>query len=134
MPLEKAPRLTENIMVRRSYERKPLISRAGWRNGLAALCLAVVAGRSAWAAEPRGATQFHKEIQPILSTYCYDCHADGANKGGLALDQFKSDQDLLENRELWWNVMKFLRAGIMPPAKKSRPTEAERKLLEGWIK
>ena len=53
------------------------------------------------AAEVPGASQFRKDIQPILTEFCFDCHADGANKGGLALDEFKSDQALLENQELW---------------------------------
>ena len=35
-----------------------------------------------------------KNIQPILTEYCYDCHADGANKGKVAFDEFKSHDEL----------------------------------------
>ena len=38
------------------------------------------------------------------------------------------------DRELWWAVLKNVRAGIMPPAGKPRPSDAERRLLEDWIK
>ncbi|MEO6182805.1 MAG: DUF1592 domain-containing protein [Verrucomicrobiota bacterium] len=78
--------------------------------------------------------QYRDSVQPVLTKFCYDCHADGANKGGVAFDEFKSDNALLENRELWWTVLKYLRAGIMPPEKKPRPTNEEKQTVETWIK
>ncbi len=89
---------------------------------------------SARAAERPGAAQFQREVQPILAQYCSDCHADGAKKGGVAFDEFKSDPALLENRDFWWNVLKYLRAGLMPPAKKPRPTAEEKQRVADWIK
>ena len=89
--------------------------------------------RPSLAAESLAAKQYRDSVQPVLTKFCYDCHADGANKGGVAFDEFKSDA-LLENRELWWTVMKYLRAGIMPPEKKPRPTNEEKQLVETWIK
>src|SRR6185369_999687 len=66
--------------------------------------------------------------------YCFDCHADGANKGNVAFDEFKSDQAVLENRDLWSRALKNLRAGIMPPAKKPQPSSAEKEQIALWIK
>jgi Protein of unknown function (DUF1588)/Protein of unknown function (DUF1592)/Protein of unknown function (DUF1585)/Protein of unknown function (DUF1587)/Protein of unknown function (DUF1595)/Planctomycete cytochrome C len=88
----------------------------------------------ATAADTAVARQFRREIEPVLGQYCFDCHADGANKGGVALDQFQSGTGLLEKRELWWDVLKYLRAGLMPPAGKPRPTETEKLRLANWIK
>src|SRR5580692_7982062 len=79
------------------------------------------------AAESPGAAHFRERVQPILSEYCFDCHADGANKGGIAFDQFKSDNDLLDNHALWLAVLKNLRSGIMPPQKKARPSPEEQR-------
>src|ERR1043166_163206 len=59
-----------------------------------------------------GATAFRKQVQPILQEYCFDCHGDGANKGGVAFDEFKSDEAVLENHELWLKALKNLRAGL----------------------
>lgn len=81
-----------------------------------------------------GAAEYHKVIQPMLQQYCYDCHGDGEKKGGVAFDEFASDQAILTNRDLWWNALQYLRAGIMPPPKKERPTLAERQRIAGWIK
>ena len=89
---------------------------------------------SAGAADSRASADFRKDIQPLLKEYCYDCHGDGANKGGVAFDEFKSDQALLENHDLWWNVLKYTRAGIMPPDKKPRPTSEQQARLANWIK
>ena len=80
------------------------------------------------------AKQFHDKIQPLLTQYCYDCHADGMNKGNVAFDEFKTDQAVLDDRELWLHVLKNLRAGLMPPAKKAQPTKAEKERIEQWIK
>ena len=41
---------------------------------------------------------------------------------------------MLGNRELWWSVLKNVRAGIMPPAGKPRPSDKELGLLADWIK
>lgn len=86
------------------------------------------------AAEPEGAAQFHKTIEPILTQFCFDCHGSGSNRGGVAFDQFQSDKALLENRDLWWRAMKMLRAGIMPPKNKSRPSSEQVEQVAQWIK
>ena len=78
--------------------------------------------------------EFRTSIQPILTQYCFDCHADGVNKGQVALDQFKSDADITKNPELWWKVLKNVRSGLMPPQKKARPDDREKQRLFTWIK
>src|SRR5881628_3995520 len=79
-----------------------------------------------------GFARFESNILPILKEYCFDCHGDGMNKGKVAFDEFKTDEELLGKRELWWNVLKNLRAGIMPPERKPRPSADERRRLETW--
>jgi mono/diheme cytochrome c family protein len=85
-------------------------------------------------ADAAGLDRFHKEVQPLLGNYCFDCHADGAKKGGIDFDQMKSADALLRNRELWWKVLKNVRAGIMPPAKRDQLSAQEKQRLERWIK
>jgi hypothetical protein len=80
------------------------------------------------------AANFRKDIQPLLTRYCADCHADGEHKGGVAFDELKTDEQLLGKRDLWLSALKNTRAGLMPPAKKARPTAEEQQKLENWIK
>ena len=86
------------------------------------------------ATEIPGAAQFRKEIQPLLKEFCFDCHGDGANKGGVSFDSFKSDGAVLENHQLWWKALKNLRAGLMPPPQKPQPGTEHKQRLERWIK
>src|SRR5579863_6313164 len=102
--------------------------------GTAAACLFALLIGPRLGAETPGALRYREAVQPILVRYCYDCHGDGMNKGGLALDQFNSDGALLTGRDFWWSVLKNLRAGLMPPEKEPHPAPAEQKCVEDWIK
>src|SRR5881397_4144926 len=91
------------------------------KSAAASCLLAVALGSSAASTDQDASARFRKEVQPLLVEYCYDCHGEGMSKGNLAFDSFKSDQELLARRDLWWAVLKNVRAGLMPPAKKPRP-------------
>lgn len=52
----------------------------------------------------------------------------------MDLDGFAVNHVRLRDRDLWWDVLKNVRAGIMPPTGKPRPTDQELRLLETWIK
>lgn len=55
-------------------------------------------------------------------------------KGKVAFDQIGSKADLPAHRELFFTALKNVRAGIMPPEKKPRPTAEEQQALADWIK
>ncbi len=78
--------------------------------------------------------RFEESIQPILIDYCYHCHGNGAKKGNVTLDNFTSADALVANPKHWWSVLRNVRAGIMPPAGKPRPSQQEVALLADWIK
>jgi hypothetical protein len=100
----------------------------------ASFLVIAIGGGPAMASNPQAVESYRKDIQPILAKYCFDCHADGAKKGNVAFDTFKSDDELVGKHELWHAVLKNTRASIMPPAKKPRPTPEEQQVLERWIK
>jgi hypothetical protein len=102
--------------------------RAGWAVVLYACVV------SLGASELSGATRYRKGVEPLITEYCGDCHLDGAKKGNVAFDGFKTDADILENRDLWLRALKNVRAGLMPPEKKAKPSAAEIEKLTSWIK
>ena len=108
---------------------------AKWRTlwPLAALTAAGVAGA---AENSAAAANYHKNVVPLLEKYCYDCHGNGIGKGRVTLDEFKSDAEVLAQRDLWLAALKNVRAGLMPPLEEdvARPTEAEINTLTHWIK
>ena len=103
------------------------------RVGRVALAAALVAGSSVAAGGVGDAVEgFSKAVQPVLAKRCYDCHGDGDKKGGVALDE--SPAAMVANHELWAKVLKNVRAGLMPPAKKGKLPEDEKRRLEQWVK
>ena len=80
------------------------------------------------------AARFHDQVESVLADHCASCHGNGIKKGGVSLDEFESDEALLARRDLWNNVLKNVRAGLMPPPDKPRPSADELQALETWIK
>ena len=86
----------------------------------------------AGAAEP-SLEVFRREAQPILEKYCFDCHGNGISKGGLTLDKFDTGAALRDHK-VWFQALKNVRSGVMPPADEAQPTPAETEKLMAWIK
>ena len=126
-------------MTRPSHDRrpssKPIAPRRipAWRGLI--LGLALLASPSAFAAEGESAVErFRDQVEPILADHCYGCHGNGLKKGNVTLDDFPTDEAILGRKELWNNVLRNVRAGLMPPAGKPRPSADEMRTLEEWIK
>jgi cytochrome c553 len=95
----------------------------------------LIAATPALAAEGESAAaRFRDQVEPILAERCYGCHGNGMKKGNVTLDDFPTDDSILARKELWNSVLKNLRAGLMPPAGKPKPSADELRTLETWIK
>ncbi len=106
----------------------------GPRAAIAVLIALCAVGPQIAAAADWVEQKFDRQIRPILEDYCYNCHGNGVKKGGVNLDGLTTDQARLRDHDLWWRVLKNVRAGIMPPAGKPRPADQEQRRLEDWIK
>ncbi|MDA7527177.1 DUF1592 domain-containing protein [Akkermansiaceae bacterium] len=73
------------------------------------------------------------EAEELLENYCYSCHDEWEQKGGLQLDEL--GQMPLESRlDVLNKVQEQLYLGQMPPKKKKKqPTEAERSKMLSWV-
>jgi hypothetical protein len=76
---------------------------------------------------------YKSEIEPLLVTYCFDCHGDGSRKGDFRMDTFKDLGAHLNDKEHWMPVWHNLRSQIMPPSDEDQPSVAEKKKLMSWI-
>src|SRR5471030_1301954 len=101
-----------------------------------ALLVAFVAGQpvfgGAFGAHPKSLT-LEKDLRPIFQQYCYDCHGNGEQEGGLALDSYKTADDVLHDRKEWELLLHHIHAHEMPPADEAQPTQAQRDLIATWI-
>ena len=76
---------------------------------------------------------FHAEVEPLLRKFCYDCHADGVEKGGIALDAHRSFAILKADQPLWQRVLENMENGVMPPPDNSQPSPEQVALIGRWI-
>ena len=97
----------------------------------------VVALTVALAFEPRAAGRQAPDVSPLaldqdtlstVDTYCVTCHNARARTGGLALDGPEL-ADVSAHAEVWEQVVRKVRAGMMPPAGMPRPDEGARRGL-----
>lgn len=77
--------------------------------------------------------RFAGDVQPVFERFCYDCHADGAHKGGFSFDKYPDLAAMRADRRLWRTVRDHLEFHIMPPADEDQPSHAERQLLLAWV-
>ena len=62
------------------------------------------------------------ELSEILELHCYDCHGDGAKKGGLAMDELSGKLDDPAVFAKWKLIYDRALKDEMPPKKiKDRP-------------
>ena len=74
-------------------------------------------------------TSVHAEplsLPKFIDKYCSDCHADGADKGGLDFDKLKYDLKDAASFAKWEQIYDRVLSGEMPPPKKKKqPTKED---------
>ncbi|MDA1092342.1 MAG: DUF1592 domain-containing protein [Acidobacteria bacterium] len=71
-------------------------------------------------------------VGALLRQYCFACHNERAQIGGLALDTHDLTQ-VAERPDVWEGVVRKLRTGAMPPAGRPRPDAAETDTVVTWL-
>ena len=72
------------------------------------------------------------ELPPaLLARHCGECHAGGAQEGGLSLDGVKAFADA--SPDVWSAVHEKLQLGLMPPPEAERLPDEDRARLVEWI-
>ncbi|MCA9125476.1 MAG: DUF1592 domain-containing protein [Planctomycetales bacterium] len=96
------------------------------------VCTMLLCSRCAFAQQSK-ATDFERDVLPLLENYCIDCHSTEEASGNLRLDNVRPNETTVDPAQ-WHRVLKNLRAGIMPPIDSPKPTPDELSSLEQWIK
>ena len=79
-----------------------------------------------WLCLLAGVSLSQASIIPFLENHCYDCHADGVDKGGLDFEKLGQDLSDQATFAKWERVYDRILSGEMPPKKvKTRPTAEE---------
>jgi cytochrome c5 len=102
---------------------------------LVILCFALMSaipgyGQTAPATNADGTeAQSHKSV---VDQYCVTCHSDRVNTANMSLEN-ADFSEVANNAESWERVIRKLRAGVMPPAGASRPSDQEYEALRDWL-
>jgi mono/diheme cytochrome c family protein len=72
------------------------------------------------------------DAEALVDRYCSSCHNDDQHKGGLSLDNFDFASPE-KNAETAEKIIRKLRAGMMPPPGRKRPSEEEYSALAGEL-
>jgi hypothetical protein len=79
------------------------------------------------------AKTYERDIHPVVTQYCNNCHSAEKHKGDVVLDKFTTESSVMADRATWEKVLKNLRARAMPPEGKPQPEEPQRELIESWL-
>ncbi|MDA1234687.1 MAG: DUF1592 domain-containing protein [Acidobacteria bacterium] len=88
--------------------------------------------QAADSAEQALRTSFDQQVKPFLTQNCVVCHNADLPTSGVRLDQLDAS---LSDRQvrLWEVVQKRIVDQTMPPAAMPQPSDADRRVMDGWI-
>ncbi|XZE43114.1 DUF1592 domain-containing protein [Pirellulaceae bacterium SH467] len=86
------------------------------------------------ASAPEDRVEFAAHIRPLLERYCWDCHNDDNSEGNVSFEGISKETDHASHADIWWNALKNVRAGIMPPSGSERLSAADKQRLATWVK
>lgn len=69
----------------------------------------------------------------LFEKHCFECHADGMDKGSFALDSLLQAGASETNRPSWTKAWTLVRHGFMPPANADPMSEGDRKAVAQWM-
>ena len=98
-----------------------------------ALILASCLVGGSHAAEGPSPDVYPRDVLPLLNKYCNTCHNEAKNRGGVNLDEFKTDASIDKDHDLWAMVRENAHGKLMPPKKSPQPTQAERDTLVKFL-
>src|SRR5689334_16651851 len=84
----------------------------------------------------QGPTDFARDVQPVFEKYCYSCHGDRVQNGGLRLDLKQSAESRIvpgnaSESEIYRRVAGLGNRSRMPMGGKLAPAQIE--AIKNWI-
>lgn len=87
------------------------------------------------AEEPSKLTeQWQQTIKPFLKQYCADCHSGENAESGINFDKYQRDDQLVDERARWNQILGIIKIGAMPPADHDpQPSKELRQQVAQWL-
>ena len=87
-----------------------------------------------WASPAASADETYvKQIKPLLTRHCIDCHSGDKPSGGVSFESEKL-ADRTADQERWSKALRMARSGLMPPKGEEKLPAVQVEALAAWIK
>lgn len=77
--------------------------------------------------------RWQKDVEPLMVNFCFDCHGDGMDKGGLDFDAYPDLASMRADKRVWEHVLARMEYRLMPPVGKDQPSDEERARVMEWV-
>jgi hypothetical protein len=114
--------MMQSIRFRNDFDKSEYSTASVFRHGAFVVLALLVIGCPSFAR----AQDFKQTLNSFFSSYCNDCHADGADEGGLSLDKLGTDLSDAATFAKWERIYDRVRDGEMPPKAESQPNDRHR--------
>lgn len=84
-------------------------------------------------ADPGAQLDYQKDVLPLLTKFCGDCHSGDQPDAGVAFERLNIELARTRDRATWKKVFTQLDAHIMPPADAEQPSAEERARMAAWV-
>src|SRR5687768_10847753 len=68
---------------------------------------------------------YERDIRPLMAKKCFECHNTGNTKGDVNLDNYKEQERVIKDGQLWLKVLDQIKTRQMPPKTEPRLSEGE---------
>ena len=80
------------------------------------------------------ATEFTQTVQPLLESFCFDCHGGTTTEADIDFGEFPTVASARKQTKVWVKIRTMLETGQMPPKDSPKPSDAELQKLRNWVK
>ncbi|MBJ6366512.1 DUF1592 domain-containing protein [Snuella sedimenti] len=79
------------------------------------------------------AVHYQTKVRPVMEKYCFECHGEDKQKGGVRLDVLHWDMINGPDAEGWHSALDMINSGEMPPEEEPQLQDDERRAVVEWM-
>ncbi len=100
------------------------------------LCCSVLTGPLSVhaASEAELEETFSKEVRPLMDRYCFRCHGEKKQKGGINFENYENFSQIKNRLDLWENAKERIQSYEMPPEGSKQPDYNQFQTMMRWMR
>ncbi|MEO6597732.1 MAG: DUF1592 domain-containing protein [Planctomycetota bacterium] len=82
---------------------------------------------------PVSAIDFRTQVEPVLAEFCFRCHGEKKQKGGIRLDGLDTTMSTGSAAKAWHAALDMIHGAEMPPDDEPQLSDEQRRLVVSWL-